>query len=58
MNQLPIKPENLKAIQDGLRGVITSPKGDGGLCVQGFSTDGRGQDRHGETRRRGRDLSR
>ncbi len=36
MNQLPVKPETIKAIQDGLRGVITSPKGTAGFVFKGF----------------------
>jgi penicillin-binding protein 2 len=36
MRQLPIQPENLQAIQDGLRGVITSPKGTAGFVCKGF----------------------
>ena len=36
MGQLPVKPETIKAIQDGLRGVITSPKGTAGFVFKGF----------------------
>ncbi len=36
IGQLPVKPETIKAIQDGLRGVITSPKGTAGFVFKGF----------------------
>ncbi|MBP7689826.1 MAG: hypothetical protein KA765_18055 [Thermoflexales bacterium] len=36
MNQLPVKPETMQAIRDGLRGVITSPKGTAGFVFRGF----------------------
>jgi penicillin-binding protein 2 len=36
MGQLPVKPETIQAIQDGLRGVITSPKGTAGFVFKGF----------------------
>src|SRR5512135_1204495 len=34
--QLPISPDNLKAIQNGLHGVIVSPRGTAGFVFRGF----------------------
>jgi penicillin-binding protein 2 len=34
--QLPISPENLKSIQNGLHGVIVSPRGTAGFVFRGF----------------------
>lgn len=35
-SQLPISPENLKSIQNGLHGVISSPRGTAGFVFRGF----------------------
>ncbi len=36
MGQLPLSPTTLKAIQDGLHGVIVSPRGTAGFVFKGF----------------------
>jgi penicillin-binding protein 2 len=36
MGQLPLSPATLKAIQDGLHGVIVSPRGTAGFVFKGF----------------------
>jgi penicillin-binding protein 2 len=35
-SQLPISPENLRSIQNGLHGVISSPRGTAGFVFRGF----------------------
>jgi penicillin-binding protein 2 len=56
MGKLPVSPENLAAIREGLHGVIVSPKGTAGFVFRGFPISvagktgtaeaGNGQDPH------------
>ena len=43
MGQLPVTPEHLKAIQDGLHGVISGPKGTAGFVFHGFPQSAAGK---------------
>jgi len=43
MGKLPVSPENLQAIQQGLHGVISGPKGTAGFVFRGFPKSAAGK---------------
>ena len=43
MGKLPVSPENLQAIQQGLHGVISGPKGTAGFVFRGFPQSAAGK---------------
>ncbi len=49
MGKLPVSPDNLKAIQNGLHGVIVSPRGTAGFVFKGFKQSVAGKTGTAET---------